>query len=260
MLPETCANIAQNLPVTLQPDIGLYTWNTDAYKQIVSSPAYLAFVFQRVGAGNMTIKVPFALLNLMLESPIVSRPQQYFPCRPFYANDDSGKYEFGKAFLQATFIGMNWGESKWFMAQAPGPGAGASNVQTIGPNDTSINSDPIDNFGTTWAKTWTPLPPSRTVSPGKSSSSGLSSGAKTGIGIAGGLVGFALIRATLCFIFRMLRRRGPMEHQQRLESKFSEQQQHDPSPHYQYHAVGEKDARQAFEIGMGVAALGRWPE
>ena len=43
-----------------------------------------------------------------------------------------------------------------------------------------------------------------------------------------------------------------MEHQQRLESKLSEQQQHDPSPHYQYHAGGEKDARQAFEIGMGL--------
>ena len=103
---------AQNQPVTLQTDVGLYTWNTDAYKQIVSSPAYPAFVFQQVGAGNMTIKVPFALLNLRLESPIVSTLQQYFSCRPFYANDGSGKYEFGKAFLQATFIGMNWRENK----------------------------------------------------------------------------------------------------------------------------------------------------
>lgn len=76
----------------------------------------------------MTIKVPFALLNLTLKSPIVSTPQQYFPSRPFYANNGSRKYEFGKAFLQATFIGMNWGENKWFMAQAPGPGIRASNV------------------------------------------------------------------------------------------------------------------------------------
>ncbi|KAL2050284.1 hypothetical protein ABVK25_009392 [Lepraria finkii] len=148
---------------------------------------------------------------------------------------------------------MNWGENKWSMAQAPGSGVGASNVQTIGPNDTSINPGPTDNFGTSWAKPWTPLLPAGIVSPGKSSGSGFSSGAKTGIGIAGGLVGLAIIGAALNLIFRMLRRRGPMEHQQRLESKMSEQQQqHDPSPHYRYHAVGEKDAKQAFETSMGL--------
>lgn len=111
------------------------------------------------------------------------------------------------------------------MVQAPGSGVGASNVQIIGPNDTSIYPDPTNNFGTTWAKTWTPLLPSGTVSPGKSSGSGPSSGAKIGIGIAGGLVGFAIIGVALSLIFRMLRRRGPMERQQRLESKMSEQQQ-----------------------------------
>jgi hypothetical protein len=100
---------------------------------------------------HMTIKVPFALLNLVLEPPIVPTPQQYFPCCASYANDGSGKYEFGKAFLQATFVGMKWGENKWFRAQAPGPCVGASNLQTIGLNDTAIQSDPIGNFGTTWA-------------------------------------------------------------------------------------------------------------
>ena len=99
----------------------------------------------------MTIKVPFALLNLTLEPPIVPTPQQYFPCRSFYANDGSGKCEFGKAFLKATFVGMNWGENKWFMAQAPEPRVGASNVQSIGLNDTAIKFYPIGNFGTTWA-------------------------------------------------------------------------------------------------------------
>ena len=49
---------------------------------------------------------------------IVATPQQYFPCRPYYANDGIGKFEFGKSFLQAVFIGMNWGQNKWFMAQA----------------------------------------------------------------------------------------------------------------------------------------------
>lgn len=49
-LPEnTCRTIAGYLPVTYLPSLDLYTWNTDSpqYKTIVSSPAYLAFVFQR---------------------------------------------------------------------------------------------------------------------------------------------------------------------------------------------------------------------
>ena len=110
MSPQTCAAIAQNLPVTFQPEIGLYTWNTadPQYRSIVSSPSYLAFVFQNSGAGNFTIKVPFQLLNLTLEPPIVSNPQQYFPCRPFQTNGGSGNYFLGRAFLQAAFIGINW--------------------------------------------------------------------------------------------------------------------------------------------------------
>ena len=177
MSPQTCAAIAQNLPVTFQPKIGLYTWNTldPQYRSIVSSPSYLALVFQNSGAGNLTIKVPFQLLNLTLEPPIVSHPQQYFPCRPFQANGGSGNYFLGRAFLQAAFISINWGINKWFLAQAPGPGVGPANTQEIGPNDTSINSDPISNFAATWSKDWTPLSKSSSVSSNNTSSNNASS-------------------------------------------------------------------------------------
>lgn len=109
MSPETCAAIAQDLPVTLDTRLGLYIWNTEdpQYEKILKSSAYLAFVFLKAGSGNLTIKVPFQLLNLTLEAPIVIGTQQYFPCRPFHALDNSGKYYLGKAFLQAAFIGMN---------------------------------------------------------------------------------------------------------------------------------------------------------
>lgn len=209
MSPETCTAIVQNLPVTLEPKVGLYLWNTGDpnYKRIVQSPAYLAFVFQNAGVGNLTIRVPFPLLNLTLEGPIVATPQPYFPCRPFHANDNSGNYVLGKAFLQAAFIGMNWEQNKFFMAQAPGPGVGASNVQSIGPNDTYINSDPIDNFAPTWAKDWTVLSStgnSSSLGSGTGSGTGLSSGAKAGIGV-GVAVGVLAIVATS--VFCCLRRR-----------------------------------------------------
>ena len=156
MSPETCAAVAENLPVTLDSQLGLYVWNTTDphYERILKSPAYLAFIFQKVGNGNLTIKMSFQLLNLTLEAPIVPTVQQYFPCRPFRALDNSGRYFLGKAFLQAAFIGMNWQEEKFFLAQAPGPGVGAPNIKSIGSSDVTINSDPIENFAVTWANDW----------------------------------------------------------------------------------------------------------
>lgn len=209
MSPQTCTTIAQNLPVTLDTNTQLYMWNQNdpVYERIVQSSAYLAFVFQNAGAGSLTIKVPFPLLNLTLKAPIVTTSRPYFPCRPFHASDNSGNYVLGKAFLQAAFIGMNWEQNKFFMAQAPGPGVGASNVQSIGPNDTSINSDPIENFATTWANGWTVI--TSTTNPAgqtsrEGSNSDLSNGAKAGIGVG---VAIGAICVLVALVFCCIRRR-----------------------------------------------------
>lgn len=156
MSPKTCAAIAQYLPVSLNSDIGLYIWNTtdQQFQRVMSSSAYLAFVFRSSPDANITIKVPFQLLNLTLESPIVQYPQQYFPCRPFYSMDGTGNYYLGKVFLQAAMIGINWQTKAFFLAQAPGPEVSSPNIQSIGPSDTSIGSLPIANFASSWSKSW----------------------------------------------------------------------------------------------------------
>ncbi len=159
MSPKTCAAIAQHLPVSLNSDIGLYIWNTTdlQFQRVMSSSAYLAFVFRSSPDANITIKLPFQLLNLTLEPPIVQYPQQYFPCRPFYSMDGTGNYYLGKAFLQAAMIGINWQTKAFFLAQAPGPEVPSPNIQSIEPSDTSIGSLPIANFASSWSKSWTLL-------------------------------------------------------------------------------------------------------
>lgn len=62
---------------------------------------------------------------------------------------------------------------------------------------------------------------------------------------------FALLGAAFCLINRMLRREGPYEHPQRLESEFLEQK-HKPSPYHQYHMVQAKDRTLASRTGMGL--------
>ena len=241
MSPETCAAVTEELPVSFNSQIGLYLWNTadPRYERIIKSPTYLAFLFQSSKSGNFTIKVPFRLLNLTLEAPIVNETQQYFPCRPFYARDSSRDYYLGKAFLQAAFIGVNWQSEKFFVAQAPGPGVGAPNIQSIRSNDVPIATDPIENFATTWARDWTVLsdtddsgnttqiPTKATNEPKNTSASGnknltvsatsLASGTKaspasglasrTKAGIAGGAVAGAFAIAGVLLLYCSRRRR-----------------------------------------------------
>ncbi len=226
MTPETCAAIAQHLPVVLSTYTNLYLWDTtdSRFEKIINSPSYLAFVFQNSGVANLTVKVPFQLLNLTLDAAIVSPPQQYFPCQPFHASDGSSDYILGKAFLQAAFLGMNWQQNKFFVAQAPGPRAAATNLQPIEPADETIKSNPISDFSSSWDQIWTPIAassrnnttgaaPTTSVS-SLSTGSGLSSGAKAGIAV--GVVIGVLALAVLSILFLRRRRIGKAPPEQDL--------------------------------------------
>ncbi|KAI4144147.1 MAG: hypothetical protein LQ340_006763 [Diploschistes diacapsis] len=218
-----CEAIAQWLPVTYSPDTTLYHWNTDDYRyeSIVKSPSYLSFTFQNGDTGNMTIKVPFALLNLTLESPLVATPTQYFPCKGW--NSPDGTYFLGRAFLQAAYLGINWNQNKFFLAQAAGPGAQQPDVQIIKPTDNSLQSNPDAAFLQTWQSKWTVLPAnassssrnSTAVPVSSSTSSGLSMGAQIGIGVGAGVAGLALIAGLIaCLCIRSRRRKAEAQRQQ----------------------------------------------
>lgn len=212
---ETCRDIASELPVTYIEHLDLYAWDTASavYQNIVKSPSYLAFTFQINDApGNMTIKVPFALLNLTLTSPLVEVPTQYFPCKsytPLGSNTNAGnEYHLGRAFLQAAFIGMNWNRNIWWMAQAPGP---KQLAQYSVPLDNSTITLASSGDASEWLESWsdilTPLP--NAVAPNSeaddSRNTGLSTGAKAGIGV-GVALGVVAIVAVILFLFRRSRK------------------------------------------------------
>lgn len=100
---------------------------------------------------------------------------------------------------------MNWQQSKFFVAQAPGPGTAAANLQSIEPTDETIASNQISDFASSWEKIWTPIAVSSSKNASRaaatasafvpSSGSGLSSGAKAGIavGVTVGVLAFAVV-------------------------------------------------------------------
>ncbi|KAK3695791.1 aspartic peptidase domain-containing protein [Podospora appendiculata] len=154
----TCANAAKHLPVRYDSALGYYLWNTDdpTYASIVRSGAYMGFILSDSDAKNVTIKVPFTLLNLTLDSPIVDTPTSYFPCHDV-TSQQNGYWELGRAFLQAAFLGVNYDTNTTFIAQAPGPNMNQSVVHTLKPSDTSVVSGPVDSFAESWRPYWTAL-------------------------------------------------------------------------------------------------------
>ncbi|KAK3684211.1 hypothetical protein B0T22DRAFT_483993 [Podospora appendiculata] len=146
----TCEAAASYLPVTWDKKIRYYLWDTTNanYTRIVNSPTYLGFILYDSTAKNITIKVPFKLLNLTLGPPIVDKPVPYFPCHPY--NTTEGFWALGRAFLQAAFLGVKYDQNLAFLAQAPGPDMDPSVIVQVQPNATTLTTNSIDTFEKTW--------------------------------------------------------------------------------------------------------------
>lgn len=222
--PETCAAIADSLPVTFNDDFGLYIWNTtDAtFQKVMSSPSYLSFTFSS-GGQNSSIYVPFALLNLTLENPLVNTSMSYFPCSP-YTPSDGTTYHLGRAFLQAAFLAQNWQTKKLWLSQAPGPGASSTSIKSIASTDDTIT--PMKNapsWDSTWSSRLTALPMSTSSSnttngltAANSTSGDLSGGAIAGV-VIGALAGIAGVSALTFFLWRR-KRNASQEHKKWAET------------------------------------------
>ena len=222
-----CQTISQDLPVIFEPKYGLYLWNTSdpRYARIITSPSYLSFTFRApaLDQGNLTIKVPFQLLNLTLSSPLTSTPTAYFPCS---TAPSSSVYTLGRAFLQAAWTGTNWSKKpawEWYLAQAPGPNIPSSPSGI--PYSDNVTGHAA-NWSETWKNNWTPLPdasgPSRTNSSAAAIPSttaaatatkinpdpeNLSPGAKAGA-VVGSLAAAASVLGAAILLFRHWRRKA----------------------------------------------------
>lgn len=184
MSRENCDAMAKHLPVTWRPDIGFYVWNTaDArYKQITSSPAYLGFVFSDRAAKNVTVKVPFASLINVLDTPIVDKQTPYFPCQPLFYT----KVMLGRSFMQNAFIASNFATNITYIAQGPGPNVAQSVTKAFPTDGSALSTSPSDTYSQTWSKHWTPI--TSDIDTRKGASPVLSAGSIAGI-IFGAIVG-----------------------------------------------------------------------
>ncbi|KAH6681016.1 aspartic peptidase domain-containing protein [Plectosphaerella plurivora] len=222
----TCDRIAEHLPVTYDQDLGLYLWDTSSpqYPRVVSSASSLAFTIESPkpegDKDTITVRVPFAHLNLTLSAPLKSTPTPYFPC---FTGGRAGADAavLGRAFLQDAFLGANWATKTWWLAQAPGPRLGNRDVEEIAQSDVTISGSD-QAWAESWRGTWTPLeegveptgplsspqpPPSTSAEPEpEPESSGLPTGAIAGIGVGAGVLVLAAIGGLVFFFLRRRRK------------------------------------------------------
>ena len=189
LLRSTCNAITENLPVSFNSTLALYLWDTKSPEchKIVTSTSYLSFTFDALTSknSNIAVKVLLRLLNLTLEPPLVTNPTPYFPCQD--PNLD-GRYSLGRAFLRAAFVGAIWDDSKWSLAQAPGPNKSSEPAMAAfsGPPESSFSQ-----WAATWTGSWTPL----------HESGGLSRGSIAGI-IVSVVTAICLVAIGTCALWR----------------------------------------------------------
>ncbi len=172
-----CETAAQYLPVTWNASLELYIWDMSSqYARIVGSSAYMPIVLADAFAKNITIKVPFQVLNLTLGPPIVDTPISYFPCKPY----DDKSYVLGRAFLQAAFLGFEFEHNLAYIAQAPGPSMEQSMIKTFQPTDKTITANVLGTFASSWASSWTILHDSKSGSNSTSNSTNSSTSTSSG--------------------------------------------------------------------------------
>ncbi|KAL8992900.1 MAG: hypothetical protein Q9169_006754 [Polycauliona sp. 2 TL-2023] len=237
-LPQsTCDAIASYLPVSYQSKYNLYFWNTTdpLYEPLVRSPSFLSFTFRApsLPEAKLTIKVPFQLLNLTLQAPMIDTPTQYFPCRSPAFGTHPSAYALGRAFLQAAFLAVKWdpNNGQWSLSQAPGPDTARAPQQEQFSNtfksSTALWSD-------SWKGHWTPI--EETISTVNSTNStittevappktGLSTGAKAGIGVGCAAAAVGLVAGICLCVYRSRSRaRKPYEvhSQQAADAKRNE--------------------------------------
>ena len=198
---QTIDSITRQLPVFFEATSRYYLWNTSdsSYSEIVKSASYLGFVFQdpTVIGANVTIKVPFMLLNLQLEASVsgLEYAASYFPLQPMQPlpNIDY-TYILGRAFLQAAFVGFNTNAS--WVAQAPGPGQERKGLG-YEPKDLTSSTSAFnvqfgdDLFNQSWSGVWTPLPSQvsgTNFNPNSASSSPFAANSKSNTGLIIGVV------------------------------------------------------------------------
>lgn len=191
-LPEpVCDALATALNLTYNETLQLYVFSNDTSPELLTS-WNLTFTFSLSNlpgsSDNIELTIPYDAFNLQLSYPFPhldanfsSPPTNYFPVR---RAANTTQYTIGRAFLQETYLTVDYERNSFYLSQAVFSPEALGNVNLL------AITRPADS-------TW---PGSVTAS----RHDGLSTGAKAGVGV--GAAAGAVV-AVLCLLLFYVRRR-----------------------------------------------------
>lgn len=158
----------------------------------------MAIVLADKETNDITVKIPFQVLNSRLEPPIVDTPSQCFPCVP-----ENYQPALGRAFLQAAFVGFEYENNLTFIAQGPGSSMEQSITKIYNSTDKSLAPNALGTFASLWEPRWTILASNTSTNNSMNTHKdkrGLSKGAITGAAI-GSVIGALGIVTAAAFLW-----------------------------------------------------------
>lgn len=157
----------------------LYLVNDTVHSKLRTENPTIMFSLGQSAAETVNITVPYLAFDLQVTQPIAENGTNYFPLR---CSTNATQYVLGRAFLQETYLFVDYEASSFSLSQA----------QFNNNSDIVTISHSTDNSA------------SAAASP-NSTHSGLSGGAIAGIAI-GASVAVVLLLSVLFFLFRRSRR------------------------------------------------------
>lgn len=124
-----CAAFENAFELTWNADRSLYLVNDTTHQGLLSSNPSVTFTLGEPTPGqSINITLPYGAFDLQAASPIFPNGTNYFPLR---RATKQGQYTLGRAFLQETYVFVEYEKSRFSISQTQFPSNPSANVVTV---------------------------------------------------------------------------------------------------------------------------------
>lgn len=134
---SSCRQFEKYFGIEYDSATDLYLVNASTHSRLLRQNATLSFQLGNdlSGGASTTIEFPYASFDLQVSRPIVNDSIHYFPIRRA-ANDS--QYTLGRAFLQESYLTVDYERRNFSISQAAFPEDEASKIMPIRSTDETI--------------------------------------------------------------------------------------------------------------------------
>ena len=143
-----CQQLEQAFGLQWDPVQQIYLVNDSIHQQLLKAAPSVTFILstKQPEPGALNITIPYAAFDLSAAYPIFPNGTKYFPLR---RANSSSQIILGRAFMQQTYLFVDYQASQFTLAQAAFPAAGTQNIMTVSHsgNGTDGSGSPTSGGG-----------------------------------------------------------------------------------------------------------------